>query len=143
MELIFGTRGHIDCVEKFIRNLRSVWMKREWTTKEGKVMRAMEMNVKPYQIWSVAFPKEYLDVMLNTLILDGKQHKEDMAKRYPWIFNWLINFIRNKLGLIEIPIERKHKKVWPVLTANVEIFPIGIKEDGEMVDAVGKKMESV
>ncbi len=143
MELIFGTRGHIDCVEKMIRNLRSVWMKREWTAKKGKVMKAMEMNVKPYQIWSIAFPKEYKDTVLNTLIRDGKQHKEDMTKRYPWIFNWLTKFLRKKLGLIEIPIKRKHKDVWPVYTANVEIFPIGIKEDGEMTDTAGKKMEGI
>ena len=141
MEFIFGTRGHIDCTEKMIRNLRSVWMKHEWTTKHGVELKAMEMNIKPILLWDISFPKEQLDTVLNTLLDPGWE--ENMGKKYGRKFNMISKFLMKKLGLMPIPKERAHNSKWGVYKESVEIFPFGIKKDGEFIDGAGKKVEGI
>lgn len=143
MEFIFATRGHIDCTEKFIRNLRSVWMKFQFTDPVTKQKaEAMEMNVKPLLLWDIAFPKEHLDTVLNTLVKDRKQHKKDMKKRY-WFLSTAFNQLRKLLKLKPIPMKKEGNSAFPVYTENVEILPIGIKEDGTFLDGEGKEVEGV
>ncbi len=116
----------------------------KYTNEEGTKFELIEMNVKPLLLWDISFPKENLDIILNTLIgTDGKEHKRAMESRYGFIFKTIIAKLRDKLGLKPIPVERKNDKKYPIFKGSVEIFPIGMKEDKDTKDGEGKTVEGL
>ena len=116
----------------------------KYTNEEGTKFKLIEMNVKPILLWDIAFPKENLDTVLNSLIgTDGKEHKRSMENRYGFIFKTIIAKLRDKLGLKPVPVERTHDKKFAMYTGNVEILPIGIKEDKDTKDGEGKTVEGL
>jgi len=105
--------------------------------------KTMEMNVKPLLLWDIAFPKEQLDPILNTLIgKDRIQHKKDMRKRYGFL-SIAFNQLRKFLKLKPIPIENKSDLCFPIYKQNVEILPIGIKEDEDTTLPDGERVEGI
>ncbi len=71
MQLLLGTRGHIDEVEHFIRDLRGI---KFVIRKDGKE-HWLPLGVRPWQFWELAFPEEYLPQMIQTLHMNPPEQK--------------------------------------------------------------------
>lgn len=138
MESLFITRGHIDDTEKFIRNLRSLWLPFKYQGHEF-----VEMNVKPILLWNIAYPKEYHDTVINTLMNGNYEGNQKMLnEKYKGIKKFIWG-LRKVLGLKPITKPKTNKRfiVW---SGNVEVFPIGIKDDDyTLKDTDGRKVEGI
>ena len=122
------TRGIKHEVDKFITELQGKYFpmqvpdtdeKGNWTKTKPV---AIQVGVQPIQLWSINFPAEHKDVMLNTLLggSDGKtQHKKH--NKFIWA-------IRKILGCEPISEYDKSQKL-PISKDNMELVGIGIKPD--------------
>lgn len=116
----------------------------KYTAEDGQKYKAIKLNVKPLLLWDIIFPKEQLDIILNTLIgTDRKEHKRTCEERFGFIFKTVIAKLRKKLGLKAIPEKPAHDKKWVGYDNSVEILPIGIKEDADTKDYEGKTVEGL
>lgn len=93
--------------------------------KNGKVTNTKsQVQVRPLEIYEIAFPKEYLDVMMTTLFPDTKG--KSAVKR----FQFIVNMVKKAIGLKPIPKEWDTKqKLLVGGHEGVEVIGIGIKDD--------------
>lgn len=146
MEAIFATRGKYEEVETLITWLRCQIMPLLMKKGDGTTIAPlMECMVRPIQLWGFVFPKEYKDLIVNSLNLHSKGSDNFSAdKDYGintklWAIRKLLHakeFEAPKPKIIDgkevpftdklpIPYER-----WK----NTNIFPIGYIEDGEIAE---------
>lgn len=136
MELFLMTRGKSDEVEEWARWMSTRHMPLKVKHGDGKESQIMtECQLRPIQLWGFVFPKENLDVVLNSLKLPSGEISEfkDGEPVYP---------IQNKLWAL-----RKLLKAKPIpkpdpnagvmfmpydRIKHINVLGIGIREDGEM-----------
>ena len=126
MHIDILTRGPQNLVVDFINQLAGIYL--PWkVAKDGtagfkKGNYHFRTRVCPIQLWDISFPREYRDIMLNTLLVNkGKSVHGNQ---------FLISMLRKKMGLKEIP-DYDMTKHLPVkeATAHIDLMGIGIKED--------------
>lgn len=89
-----------------------------------------QIRLMPFGIVEYVFPKEDVDIVLNTLI--GAKGAED---RYN-LNKFFMGVVRKMLRLKPIPEYKKEKKMlW--IKDNVNIIPLGIREDTDITDDHG------
>ncbi len=130
MHLFIATRGVYEDVNKFMAMLRGKflpWMfKPKGAKKKEKIF--FQMGVQPIQLWSINFPKEYKDIVLNTVFHPHDYKGEPQNKAHKMAFA----AIRKMLGKGVKPIpDYKIDKAMPIDRGAVNIMGIGIKEDRE------------
>jgi len=137
MEIFLMTRGMSREVEEWAKWMQTRSLPIEMKLADGtKTAQIMECQLRPIQLWGFAFPKENLDMVLNTLglprgnpsgFVDGKPTFKNYEKNL-----WLL---RKALGAKPIPepVKKDSKLFMPYnIWKNLNIIGIGIKEDGEI-----------
>src|SRR3990167_10112980 len=99
MHFVFATRGHIDHVERFIRELRSQYLDFNIYDKAKNALVPIinQIRVQPVQLWDITFPEPMRDSVLNT-ILGGTNGEPVRAREKPAI--WAA---QKMIGLKPIP----------------------------------------
>lgn len=118
------TRGDKDCVAKFANELSA--QRFNWTAKDKKGKKQkliVAATLQPIQLWNVAFPKENLDLVLNSLNPKEESHGKNV--------NLPMAMIRKALGAKKIPKCKDKSKAFPIYRKHVQILGIGIREDQE------------
>ena len=118
------TRGDKDCVAKFANELSAQRM--PWTAKDKKgknVDLIVAATLQPIQLWNLGFPKENLDIVLNSLEPQDQSHGIGV--------NLPMSMIRKALGAKKMPKCKDKSKVFPIYKKHVQILGIGIREDQE------------
>jgi len=146
MHIVFGTRGVQHVVDMWHTQMQGCWL--PWTRRNLNVClcgrtikehesedcpckdfqpRAETQNIqvalRPVQFWEVVFPKEHLNIMLNTLGVKPKGISE------PAGLNKYAFLLRKGMGLKPVPDVIPATDKFPVPIQHMHIFPIGIKED--------------
>lgn len=124
MHFDFITRGEKSCVERFANELASKYFNWTATDNKGKTQKLIcPATLQPIQLWSLVFPKENLDLVLNSLQPDrdawNKKQNLPMAA------------LRRALGDKKIPEWDKKSITFPIFRKYVQILGIGIREDTE------------
>jgi len=122
------TRGIKRQVNRFIDELSAKYLPYTCPAKIGQFKRgdqiAVQVAVRPIQLWEVVFPKEHLEIMQNTLFQKWGS-KPQHSRHQKHIFA-----LRKALGVKKLPkYEFDPKKVLPVYEKDVERTGIGYKED--------------
>ena len=145
MEILTLVRGNWDDVEKFKREMSSKYLDwkdgKTWTGNDPNKDWLLPIRVTPYEIIGFAFPKDQLDVILNT-IQNKKGFKWMIKSKYGWLRKY-VNVLQKLLKLKPIPDWDEKAKKLIVYRDNVEVWPIGIKEDIIMDGQNGKKTEGI
>lgn len=117
MHLYFTTRGIKMHVDNFITQLQGKYLPFKYNGKDS----AVQVAVRPVQMWEVVFPKEHLDLMLTTCLgPDGKPYH----KRH----NKFIAVVRKVLGVKKIP-KYDNSSMMICGRDHIDSTGIGIKED--------------
>ena len=135
MHLYIITRGIIHDAERFVKELSSKYMlfPRHTTDISGaKIIKpcALQVSVRPIQLFEIVFPKEQLSCMVNTLggakALEGQESVGYLKKYAKWFRKLMhLNPIEN-IDATVMPL--------PVYRDNVEIIALGTKPDKEFED---------
>jgi hypothetical protein len=118
------TRGIKNQVDQFITELQGKYFPFQWRNPETKelMMTNLQVSVRPIQLWEIVYPEEFNDIMLTTILADGKG--ETQHKRH----NKFIFALRKILGVQPIPEYQKNQAL-PINKAHVEMIGIGVKKD--------------
>jgi len=123
--LVIGTRGPIDSVNKFIKELSARYPKsRVYDPVLNRMVDGtMEMRVCPIQLWDISFQEMNLDPVLNTCFSsgEGKPINEGLNK-----FVW---GLRKAMKLNPIPQYNRKVFLNMQLPKDTEVIGIGVKED--------------
>lgn len=137
MHAIFIPYGIKDAVEILLRDMQSQKFQLKVTNPEGNETKIIWMQgglrVLPFGVLEYVFPKESADLVLSTLRFhgDGKGTTTNyVSKPKLWA-------LRKALKAQPIPPFKSDKTLlW--MMDNVSIIPIGIREDGEVVEPLGE-----
>ena len=120
------TRGIKHDVERFANELSSQYLPFKWFNPKKKKLEPaiVQTNLQPIQLWSVVFPEEHKDTMINTLFpnWDGKTTRQKKHGKF-------VALIRKALGVEKVPTKYNKSKKIPCCIQNMDIVPIGIKKD--------------
>ncbi len=120
MHFVFLTRGHIDYVEPFIKELSTRYLEYDYG-KQGK--KILKIRLCPIQAWDLSFPKPHLDAVLNTCLNSGKGETiQSSLQKHIWM-------LRKALGLKKIPEYKKDFNLAMERPQHTEVIAVGIKED--------------
>ena len=126
MHFDFMTRGEYHCVNRFAAALSSQYF--HWTTKDkkGKTRKLIApATLQPIQLWSLVFPNQNLDMVLNTLNPVEGYYGKKMTTQ--------IAMLRKLMGSKKIPKWDTKARQFPISKKYVQIIGIGIREDQENV----------
>lgn len=116
MKLFFFMRGPKHAQDRFIGELQGKYF--DYPTDKGKFV--LGTNVQPVTLWCLGFPKDGLQLMLNTIKPDS-YHKATKAMAFG---------LRKLLGLKKVPKRDKSIEGYPICDHASELVVIGLKEDG-------------
>lgn len=123
---LIALRGHINDVDKFIRELRSQYLPYDsYDEKTKKMTRGLlNLRVCPIQLYDISYPKPFQDVVNNTLFSGGTgEPQRKSMKKY-------ISLVRKFLGFK--PIKKPNSNVGSLgimPPQNIEMIGIGVKDD--------------
>lgn len=145
MHAFFATRGNIWDVEMLMTFLKTRVFPQEFTDMEGgKKHYLFSGLLQPIQLWSYAFPKEFQQQVFTALKFDpenAKRYVKDDLKT-----QMALGFLRKVLGAQPIPPFEPWKRdiglFLPGITDNVQIVPIGMKEDVTVTHEVDGKIRT-
>ena len=112
------TRGIKHDVDRFIQELAAKYLPFKFNNQDC----AIQVAVRPIQLWEIVYPEEQYDIMMSTLFPDGQGKSQHRSHdKFIWA-------LRKILGVDK---QRDFKIVpkMPVYDQNVEKIFIGIKED--------------
>jgi len=146
MELYLMTRGKSDVVEEWAKwmSTRHLPMKvKHANGTEEQLM--MECQLRPIQLWSFVFPKENLDIVLNTLKLPQEKSPFGNADGSKVVYNIMpkIWALRKLLGAKEIPKPNPEAGMMFLpfdRLKHMNILGIGIREDGDIAEAIHERI---
>lgn len=124
MHLYFMTRGEKSCTEKFANDLAAQHFYWNGKNDKGKKVKYLvQGTLQPILAWSFVFPKENLDMVLNTL--------QPRAKSYGSGVHLPMAVMRKALGASKIPEWNSKAITFPLYKKHLQILGIGIREDAE------------
>jgi hypothetical protein len=99
-------------------------------TKEGEKDKGIylggQIRILPFGVMEYVFPKEYRDLVLNTMCNNTAPNRYNVPKIFRAIF-------RKALKLKPIPQYKEGERlIWK--TEHVSIMPLGIREDSELIE---------
>jgi len=126
----YGTRKE---VELLLRDMESqkYFLQMSKNKKRQKIIIAGDIRLLPFGVYEYIFPKEHLNEVLTTLkcnVDDGDRYSLGKLK---------LSILRKMIKCDKIP-KFNCKKKFPWYIDNVNIIPLGIREDGEITDPEGK-----
>lgn len=126
MHAIFIPYGKRELVERMLRDMEA--QKHLLPMTKGKEKKEIwidsQVRILPFGVMEYVFPKEDLDVVLNTL-----KFKNKAPYNIPGLY---LDMTRKILKSKKIP-EYKEDKIYVWRKEHVAIIPIGIREDREIV----------
>lgn len=145
MQAYFMTRGKIDEVQHFIDWMKTRFMPLMVKHPNGTITNdiLMECQLRPIQLWEFVFPKEYLDLVTNSLDLANKNTRF-LTGGYN--INPKLYALRLMLGAkeFETPKDTNSKMPLPYERwRDVNILPIGYREDAEITEPNGDVHERI
>ena len=111
------TRGIKHEIERFINDLQAQY----YPYKAGKEKYFVQLAVRPIQLWELAFPKDALFNVMNTVFPNGTNVR--------WQFKMPLNSMRLALGAKKVPKLKPEEMKRIVYFNNIAVYPIGIRED--------------
>ena len=127
MHFAFIPYGKRSEVELFLRDMDAQKHKLLMTDPDGKQLYIwIQGSVRqlPFGVYEYVFPKEDLDVVLNTMLAEQNRYE---------VPGWILTGFRKFLRLKKLPTYGKeHNYLW--IKDNVNIISIGYKFDGEIVE---------
>jgi len=123
MHLYAFVRGQDDKVFRMIQDCQAVYFPYKWRNENGEVEeRAIQMGVRPIQLYEFVFPEEELERVLSYLHPTGSWNKK---------YNKFLTMLRKLLGLKPVPkVKTKLEQANPIRALNyVEVAGVGIKKD--------------
>jgi hypothetical protein len=127
--ILYGKRSEVDLLIRDMeaqKHVLQLYKKEKEEVKEKQQIWIQgQVRLLPFGIYEYIFPREDVDLVLNTLNFDGDYDK---------YINPLKKFIiRNIIKCEKIPEYNKDKKLlW--IKDNVAVIPIGIKKDDDIID---------
>lgn len=122
-------------VEHLKMDMRAQKFKFVLTSPDGKEKKEIwtqgSLRSLPFGIDEYVFPREYLDVVLNTLDFDKKDARYDIG-------SFKMGMLRRMLKCKPIPKEFDKSKIYIWIKDNVAIIPIGIREDADVAEPDGE-----
>lgn len=141
MHAIFIPYGIKECVDLLAREMQSQKFKLNSTSPDGQQQKGMwiqgSLRILPFGVWEYIFPKEYMDLVLTTLRFQPSENKNTKGKRfnYDYISPLKVNILRKMLKASKIPkFKTDLNLIW--IMQHVSIIPIGIREDGDILEPV-------
>lgn len=128
MHLYMIVRGIKHDVDRFINGLSERFLPFKYKGKDSFI----QVSVRPIQLYEIAFPKEHLDVMINTLKPDEKCYEWMENTKYKWLKKYAFLF-RKLLKLKPIPKAQNPDRM-VLYGENVERILLGLKEDENLKD---------
>ncbi|MCK9371334.1 hypothetical protein M0R04_15580, partial [Candidatus Dojkabacteria bacterium] len=124
MHLYIVTRGIKNWVDQFITELQGKYLPFKYHT-DGKniVDCQVQLSVRPIQLWEIVFPEDQKDLVLATILDDGKGGKTQHKRHEKFIWG-----LRKTLGVEKIPEYKSDQKL-PITKMHFETVGIGIKKD--------------
>jgi hypothetical protein len=132
MHQLVMLRGHIDFIEKFVRELRSNYVDFEKYDEnlKKKVKFMMPIRVCPVQLYDISFPEGARDSILNTILPKGSVEDKDGGSQGHKAVNRLLGPIRLALGLKKTaPIDRNKGHLRMAKPEHMDITSIGERKD--------------
>ena len=128
MQVYFITRGKDNAVAEWIKHLSGKWCEYEYNGQRG----ALEVIVRPIQLWEIAFPQPAMSFMMNTLF-DGQP--EFGRHQSTLMGNAALLAMRTALGAKEFPSDIKmgpeHPKFPMPRRDGMSVMGIGFRYDKE------------
>ena len=143
MELYFLTRGKTNEIDEWVDWMKTRHLPFPIKRADGTIVNgAMECQLRPIQLWSFVFPRDSLDVVLNTMKLPVEGN--------PFVNGYNINpkvwALRKMLGCQPIPEKKDRKDQTSVMflpfdrIKDMNIIGIGLREDGEISDTTHERI---
>jgi hypothetical protein len=123
----YGNRGE---VELLLRDMEAQKHKLKLTKdgKEKKIWIQGSVRFLPFGVYEYVFPKEDKDVVLTTLCFNEDRYS---------LGKIILGFLRRMIKCEKIPeFKTNLKYLW--IKDNVNIIPVGIRNDFEITDADGE-----
>ena len=136
MHFVFMPYGKRDHVERLLKELESKWFTLPMTKGDEvkKLWLEPQVRILPFGLIDYVFPRESINLVLNTLISEDNRYQIPKS---------VLAVLRKTLGLKKIPEYSKENKMLSCLDSGsifVNVIPIGIKEDA---DIVGTKQDDL
>jgi hypothetical protein len=143
MHVCFIPYGKRELVEKLLRDMESqkFYMPMTKGKETKKIAIDGVLRVMPGGFYEYVFPREALDIVLNTLIRDTEV-PYDLNKELK-VLGLKINpykFIKKYLRIEDTPTYKKDNKLLWYLE-HISIIILGIRKDGELVEPKGALFE--
>jgi len=125
MHLAFATRGPINEVEDFIKELSTRYLEFDWYNQETKKLerRMIKGRLCPIQLWDFSFPSQHLDAVLTTCLGAAKGKPQMRShKKFVWT-------LRKAMHFEKIPEYKTDMHLAMSDPKGIELIGIGIKED--------------
>lgn len=144
MHAVFILYGDIDRVQDLITDLKAQRMKLKLYDSSGKYLSDKiirpRIQLLPFGIMDIAFPKEYADIVLSSLDF----HKKDVRYEIPNIY---MKIARKVLKLEKIPDFKVGTELGKDLMflgkENVAIIPLGVRYDIMVTTEEGIMLEGI
>jgi hypothetical protein len=139
MHFAFIPVGKRSEVELFFRDLEAqkhywlMWKKNEKTgdTATQLIATQGQLRILPFGICEYVFPREDLDIVLYSMINEKNRYG---------VSEFAIAMAKKFYKLKKIPDYKKTKNyLW--IKDNVNVIPLGIREDGDLTEPPGNKFE--
>jgi len=117
------SRGQKDKVDNFINDFQAMFHPYGSPDANGNRMH-LQLNVRPVQLWELAFPKEHFKLVLNTIAptfnnTDGRQREMKLLQNLRFLLN------AKKIPLMDLTNEPRRI----VRGEAVGTYPFAIKDD--------------
>jgi len=97
--------------------------------------------LRPRRAYTYVFPRENLDVVLNTLRLHDSVHRVD--GKGTRILKKPLAIIRKFLRLKKMPKPDKSKGTFPIVMNNIRCIGLGVRDDIDFVNEHGVEQEAL
>ena len=99
---------------------------------KGQIYVQGSLRLLPFGVYEYVFPKEHKDAVLTTLGFDKKNYPQYKYKTLP-----IVSILRKILSCKKIPkFNTDNKYLW--VREHVSLIPVGIREDGEILEQKGE-----
>lgn len=100
-----------------------------WKGKKKKFIHVQgTIRILPFGVYEYVFPRENMDVLLHTLMPTGPA-RYDVGKLRTTILRKILKVEKMPEWYKETPKNKRQKFLW--MKQNVNIIPIGIRDDGD------------
>lgn len=142
--------GKKECVDYLIRDLAAQKLPMRFYKDNGEEMSMFvecQIRILPFGLYEFVFPREHLDIVLNSLWFDKPTMAYHLDKEFS-LFRFKIQplkYLKEFLRIEEPPKEFKKDRKLLLHEADIGIIPIGIRheEHPDILETSGWKHEAI